>query len=194
MPDLLADEGDALVLPVIVVPDGLAKDARTGKTTTEPSSVYRQVLDLVHAKIGATTIYLAPANRFGGPITEQEAAWNYLSRMGRRNLVAPVYQTPPYVDTWGNAVLLRRFLERSEQWPLQPVILAVARRHSRRARFCFERNGFIISDMLTPDYDIPADAQIVSRLWYYRFPVIHRVYESLALMRDMIRPSAYIRI
>ncbi len=65
--------------PLVVVPEGLAGGAR-GKTLPEPSFVFRQVLDYV-ATIAtpSTVVYLAPANRFGGNVFEQEAAYAYLT-------------------------------------------------------------------------------------------------------------------
>jgi len=57
---------------VVVVPDGLA--ARNGQALAEPSFVYRAVLDAALASPPQDIIVLAPANAFGGPMTEEEAA------------------------------------------------------------------------------------------------------------------------
>ena len=66
---------------VIVVPDGLAW--QDGKALAKPSFVYRAVLDAALARPGTDTLLLAPANAFGGPVTEEEAAEAYLSRPNR---------------------------------------------------------------------------------------------------------------
>jgi hypothetical protein len=37
-------------------------------------------------------------------------------------------------------------------------------------------------------YSIPSEERIVRRLWFYRFPGLHRRYEVAALLRDAVRP------
>lgn len=174
--------------PLVVVPEGLAKDA-LGRTLSEPSFVFRQVLDYV-ATIAATdsVVYLAPANRFGGAVHEQEAARDYLNaRSDCLQIHCPVYASSGYVDTFGNALLLRRYLLDRRRWPPGPVDLICADIHSYRARYCFARSGFRIARVHRVPCRAFSNERIVDRLWYYRVRPLHMVYEILALAREVVR-------
>lgn len=174
--------------PLVVVPEGLAKDAR-GRTLPEPSFVFRQVLDYV-ASIAATDsiVYLAPANRFGGDVREQEAARDYLNaRSDCQRIHCPVFASSGYVDTLGNALLLRRYLLDRMRWPPGPVDLICADIHSYRARYCFARSGFRIARVHRVPCRALSGERIVDRLWYYRVRPVHVVYEVLALAREVVR-------
>ncbi|MDE2999005.1 MAG: hypothetical protein OXU79_08005 [Gemmatimonadota bacterium] len=178
--------------PLVVVPEGLAGDAR-GKTLPEPSFVFRQVLDYV-AKIAtpATVVYLAPANRFGGDVFEQEAAYTYLTaRSACRRIHCPVYREPGYVDTLGNAILLRRYLIGRNRWPPGPVDLICADLHSYRARYCFARSGYRIARVHRVPFRVFSGERVVNRLWYYRVRPAHLVYELSAMARDVIRGAMF---
>ena len=178
--------------PLVVVPEGLAGGAR-GKTLPEPSFVFRQVLDYV-AKIAtpATVVYLAPANRFGGSVYEQEAAYVYLTaRSACRRIHCPVYPAQGYVDTLGNARLLRRYLLERNRWPPGPVELVCADVHAYRARYCFARSGYRIARVHRAPFRVLSGERIVNRLWYYRVRPAHRVYEFLALARDAVRCAVF---
>lgn len=169
---------------MIVVPEGLSSVG-----APEPSFVYRAVLDHVAAMHGGATIILAPANDFKSGRTEQAAAADYLSACGSFCIVAPVSPSGGYIDSRGNARLLREFLESEGSWPLSPVILVSGIRHAQRAALCFRREGFVLLSVETVPYPIPPDETIVHRLWYYRYPVWHRLYEALAYIRDFLRPA-----
>ena len=174
--------------PLVVVPEGLAKDAH-GRTLPEPSFLFRQVLDYV-ASIAASgsVVYLAPANRFGGDVHEQEAARDYLNaRSDCLQIHCPVYASPAYVDTFGNAQLLRRYLLDSRRWPLGPIDLICADIHSYRARYCFARSGFRIARVHRVPFKVFFNERIVDRLWYYRIKPAHVVYEIFALAREVVR-------
>ncbi len=178
--------------PLVVVPEGLAKNVR-GKTLPEPSFVFRQVLDYV-ATIATmeTVMYLAPANRFGGEVYEQEAAYTYLNaRMDCGQIHCPVYPAPGYVDTFGNALLLRRYLLDRKRWPLGPVDLICANIHAYRARYCFARLGYGIARVHRVPYRVFPNERIVDRLWYYRVKPLHLVYEMVALARDVVRGTEH---
>ena len=177
---------------LVVVPEGLARSAR-GKTLPEPSFVFRQVLDYV-AKIAtpATVVYLAPANRFGGMVFEQEAAYAYLTaRSACRRIHCPVYPAQRYVDTLGNARLLRKYLVDRNRWPPGPVDLVCAHTHSYRAHFCFARSGYRIARVHRVPVRVFSGERIVNRLWYYRVTPAHLVYELAAMARDAIRCAAF---
>lgn len=172
---------------VVVIPEGLAACPVSGATLAEPSFVYRSVLDRVVDRYAECQVLLAPANRFGGPVTEQESAARYLRVHGVTNVLAPDCEDSGYIDTRGNARLLRRHLVRQGRWPLPPIILVVAYLHARRATLCFQREEFGIQRVDSVSYQVPANEKVVRRLWYYRYPTIHRVYEALALPRELSR-------
>lgn len=174
---------------VVIVPDGLS--AADGRTLPEPSFVYRAVLEAALARPQEDVILLAPANSFGGPLTEEEAAERYLRARGR---TGPILRPPPvkngYIDTRGNARHLRQWLQAEGLWPLPAAILLVAARHASRARLCFGREGFRFQAVEAVPYAIAEDEGLVPRLWYYRWPLIHTLYECLALVRDGLRPAS----
>ena len=173
-------------LPVIVVPDGLCCDPATRKAIAAPSFVFAAVLAHTAARYRRHRILVAPANRFGGPASEHEVACDWLRERGCPD-VETVTQTPEgYIDTWGNAALLRDWLVARQDWPLGPCLLVVAFRHARRAALCFRRNGYALAAVDRVPYAID-DTPIVPRLFYYRLPWLHRCYEAAALVRDRLR-------
>lgn len=175
---------------VVVVPDGLA--AQDGKALAEPSFVYRAVLDAALTRPHSDVIVLAPANAFGGPLTEEEAAERYLRAQGWTGAILRQPRVEgDYVDTRGNARHLRVWLQARGVWPLPQALLLVAKRHARRARLCFAREGFRFAAVQPVPYAVPAAEAVVPRLWYYRYPAIHGLYEGLALVRDRLRPATH---
>ena len=173
---------------VIVVPDGLAADPQ-GRALGEPSFAYRWVLDWVIANLAAgDQVLLAPANRFGGAVSEQESGRRYLLDRG---VVAPIVcfetETGSYIDTRGNARLLRRHLEENGRWPLASATLVSYLRHLPRARLVFEQEGFTFASCVAvPPPRFEAEP-IVRRLWYYRVPIVHRLYEAGARAASRLR-------
>lgn len=166
----------------VVVPDGLASDA-CGRALAEPSFVYAWVLDWVGGSATSRdTVYLAPANRFGGLVTEQEAARLYLEARGVQNVVCCHTESRHYVDTRGNARLLRKFLELRGRWPLGVATLVAYHLHLRRARLVFEQEGFEFAHAVGVVPERFERRPIVRQLWYYRRPSLHRVYEMLATL------------
>jgi uncharacterized SAM-binding protein YcdF (DUF218 family) len=174
----------------IVVPDGLA--AAAGRPLPEPSFVYRRVLDWTarHAA-GGDRIYLAPANAFGGPVTEQEAGYRYLQPLTPVPITWAPTNERRYVNTRGNARLLRAHLEQAGGWPLPAVRLVAYSLHLPRALESFAQEGYSIekADAVTLGHIDRADpaTRIVRRLWYYRYPLIHHGYERLALAMTRYR-------
>jgi len=170
----------------IVVPDGLAADAR-GRALAAPSFVYRAVLEWTAARAAAgDRIYLAPANDFGCGVTEQEAGRRHLQpRLAAVTITAAPSPATGYINTRGNARLLRQELERTGQWPLPAVHLVSYAIHLPRAITTFAQEGFAIDTAHAVhiggvDRRDPA-TRIVRRLWYYRYPLAHLGYERLAL-------------
>jgi hypothetical protein len=176
-------------LPVIVVPDGLSRDPRTRQPLAAPSFVFRAVLDHAARRYREHRIFVAPANRFGAPASEQEVACRWLAERGCRHVSTVPYREGGYIDTWGNAVLLRDWLAARAAWPLGACILVVAFRHARRAELCFRRNGYDIAAVDRVAYALDEAPPVVSRLFYYRIPWLHRCYEATALIRDRLRPA-----
>lgn len=172
--------------PVVVVPEGLAFDAAAGRTLTALSFVSEAVLKHVLDHYAARRVLIAPANSFGAPSPEHEVMAGWLATRGCASVETPPVTASGYIDTWGNAVELRRWLNRRGQWPLGPIVLVAAFRHARRARLCFSRNGFAVASMDTITYPVEG-TPIVPRLFYYNWPRLHQVYERLALVRDSLR-------
>ncbi len=160
----------------IVVPEGLSKDLK------EPSFIYRHVLDVLCQLVTTDDhIYLAPGNSFGGIKTEHEAALDYLHSKGFYNVSAT--NTPPsssYIDTRENAQLLKEYLMSTNQWPLSRAYLIVYSIHARRAKLVFHQAGFFLEDTIKIESRFFPSEPIVPRLWYYRYPIFHRIYEILA--------------
>ena len=178
-------------ISIVVVPDGIRADEK-GNVTAEPSFVYQSVLDsvinFVKSRHSMATVYLAPANNFGGELTEQEIAQKYLKKHGIQNVNCFVAETNNYIDTLGNATLLKNYLlDNKIPFPLKDCHLFVAHIHARRAIFNFERIGFIFKDIHLINYDEYEKTPIVRRLFYYRYSFLHRLYETIALLRDIIR-------
>jgi hypothetical protein len=146
------------------------------------------VLDHVARCYGDRPVLLAPANRFGSPMTEQAAA--YLRARGMTDLVVAETAAGGYVDTRGNAractsiwkgLVAGRSARRAGGGPpacAPGCALLPPRRLCARTGRCRGR--------ATPRHAEP----IVRRLWYYRWPWLHRAYETLALARDLLRPPA----
>lgn len=174
--------------PVVVVPEGLAGNSGRYESLPQPSFAYRAVLDHVVRAYAGRMIFLAPANDFGLGQHEQTVAERYLADRGVSALAVPTNDANAYVDTRGNARLLRQYLECNQAWPLPRSILVVGFRHARRARLCFLREGFALAGVNAIRYSIPREERIVRRLWFYRFPGLHRLYEVAALLRDAVRP------
>ena len=176
---------------LIVVPDGLSRNQTTGQATDEPSFVYRAVLDQVLALSDEySAIFLAPANDFGGPLTEQEAAEVYLRKNNcPTKIYTPKFDVGSYIDTRGNAAYLKQYLTENGLWPLQASDLISASLHMPRARLCFKKEGYVINRCIAVNYSIPKAEFIVNRLWYYKSRHLHVIYEILAFMRDYLRPA-----
>jgi uncharacterized SAM-binding protein YcdF (DUF218 family) len=178
-PSNMAHCGLLSATPYVVVPDGLAGDAR-GRALAEPSFVYAWVLDWIAGNATSRdTVYLAPANSFGGRVTEQEAARLYLEARGVQNLVCCHTESRHYVNTRGNARLLRQFLKLGSHWPLAGATLVAYHLHLRRARLVFEQEGFEFADTVGVVPEHFERRPIVRRLWYYRQPTLHRAYEMI---------------
>jgi uncharacterized SAM-binding protein YcdF (DUF218 family) len=171
----------------IVIPEAV-KAGPDGLGIGEPSFIFRQVLEFTLRLAGpADEVYLAPANAFGGTITEEEAARAYLERQQAPfRILHPGFNLPPYrtrpryIDTLDNARLLRESLGSAGGG----FELICANRHTARALWCFRQSGFQFDAVHRVPLMIEPEA-VPARVFYYRYPLLHRLYESAALMRDM---------
>jgi hypothetical protein len=173
----------------IVIPEGV-KAGPDGRGLAEPSFVYRQVLDHALALAGpADEVYLAPANAFGGPLREEEAARLYLERRGAPfrirhpgfNLPANE-RRPRYVDTLDNARLLRDALGGTAG----AFELVCAHRHAPRAALCFRHTGFHLAAVHRVRI-VLANEAVPRRVGYYRSALLYSLYEPAAWLRDRLR-------
>ena len=180
----------------LVVPEGLEADAdHAGRATDEPSGYYRAVLDSVASAVsGGDVVMLAPANSFGGPMSEHHAGKRYLgSRLPHGvQIECPEGSNASYLDTLDNAIELRNHLERIGWWPLGPCTLYCNSPHRMRAVLMFKLLGFDIKDVVTNRGRQPTSS-IVRRLWFYDYLLLHYAYEAGAIPYDLIR-FAYFKV
>ena len=180
---------DSVMKNFIVVPESLAAD-EAGKSIDRPSFAYRQVLEYVLKVAGSNDlVYLAPANTFGGSVTEEQAAYKYLIHHQARFKVMcpginlpPISDRPSYVDTWNNAILLRGVINS----PGMEYELVTTWLHARRARWCFTRAGFDLTRVHAIRIAIESE-RIVLRTFYYRYLPLYYLYEALAYARDRLK-------
>ena len=168
---------------VIVVPDGFKKKEEDSNFVPNPSFVYKEVLDYVSKNYKYDNIYIAPANFFGFEISEQEVGKNYLYNKGLKKVYTNCKVGKKYIDTKGNAVELKNFLKIKKLWPLKKIILVSGYIHAKRAKYCFIREGYEIKKVVKVGYKISNNSEIIPCLWYYKYPLIHRIYEACNIVR-----------
>lgn len=173
----------------IIVPDGMSFDGHD-ESTLRPSFVYRHALDyaLGIARDG-DCLYLAPANCCRGK-SEHTLAYDYLISQPparRLQLYCPPISFSDYVDTCGNATLLKQLL--GDTIIHTPCELVCGYIHSYRAAYCFRKAGFTIHKVHRVPYRTTGE-KIVRRWWYYNYKPIHYVYEMFALIRDIVLHTA----
>tara|TARA_R110000744_G_scaffold43147_4_gene96996 strand:+ start:20471 stop:21025 length:555 start_codon:yes stop_codon:yes gene_type:complete len=173
----------------IVVPDGLAANEEN-ETIPEPSFVYKFVLNIL-AKISKDNdkIWLAPANKFGCDCTEQKAGATYLKKIGTAGeIIYFEVNNDNYIDTRGNAKLLRRHLEKLELWPLDNAILVAYSVHMPRSRLAFKQEGFFFEALISVNKNSSfSEKKIVKRLFYYKYKTLHCLYELLLIFIYLIK-------
>ncbi len=151
-----------------------------------PSFVYKAVLDEVLRSYSGCQIFLAPANNFGYDFKEQFVAYNYLiSKNKKLDVVVFDVDINKYIDTWGNAKFLKQYLNANFgncNFNCQPFTLVVGYLHAKRARLCFEKNGFNIDKCVKVAYHINDKENMPIRLFYYKYKFMHFVYECIAII------------
>lgn len=165
----------------IVVPDGLAANEKY-EAIPEPSFVYKCTLDIVSKVVkNNDKIWLAPANNFGCDCTEQKAGENYLRKIGTTaEIISFEVNNDNYIDTRGNAKLLRKHLEKLEIWPLDNTILVAYSVHLPRSRLVFRQEGFSFEALISANKNSDfSNKRIVKRLFYYKYKLLHYCYELI---------------
>ena len=172
----------------VVVPEGLAAAARPD-VPSRPSWVFEAVLERCHALArGADHVYLAPANTFGQADAEQFAAHRFLDALGPTYAITSFpTDTRRYIDTRGNAVLLREWLAAHGRWPLPRCVLVANDLHLPRARLVFGQEGWRFDRCEGIPRGAGRPQPVVRRLWYYNHTAAHRAYEALALGLSCLR-------
>ena len=161
----------------IIVPDGLAAN-EFGEVLPTPSFVFRWVLDwVIENAQPQDVIYLAPANKFGGEVSEQATAKLYLNKISNKIITFESDQKY-YIDTRGNANLLKEFLKSQKIWPLEKAVLVSYYLHLFRARLVFKNEGFIFDCVSVRPSSFHSE-KIVPRLWYYHYLTAHKFYEFI---------------
>ncbi len=181
---------------LIIIPEAV-EAGPDGRGTGEPSFVYRQVLDFtLRFARPADEVYLAPANAFGGPLREEETARLYLERHAAPFRCAhPGFKLPAnpvrprYVDTLDNARLLQEALGPVATGEFE---LVCSEHHAPRAEWCFRRAGFRLMAVHRVPY-VLQPGPVPPRVFYYRHPLLYRLYEAAALLRDRLGSALGIR-
>ncbi len=169
----------------IVVPEGISFSS---ENKIIPSFAFRQVLDYLKKIIKENSeVYFAPANDFKTGYYEQNIGSDYFNQIMQGTCISyktfvAKSNTNNYIDTKLNAKLLMCEYPSLKKTSVRLLCTSI---HLKRAKFCFERNGYKILQAYNIKITVKKE-RIVSRLWYYQYPVIHHIYEKLAYIRDLI--------
>ncbi|BBD56457.1 YdcF family protein [Planktothrix agardhii] len=152
-------------------------------------AVLKQVLKQVSEN---EKVYISPGNCFGCPESEEDYAAKYLlnHRPELQIFVPENVKDRPYLDTFDNARLLRKWLEKQEQWPLEEVILYCNKPHALRSKLMFKLCGYKVQQVIT-SYPELANRTMPLRLVFYHYLPAHLLYEWGALVYDLIRFYQY---
>ena len=169
----------------IVIPEGLNRLDGTGQPL---SDYYEACLLRVAVMAGnGEAVYLAPGNAFGHAHPEDEIAASFLQQL-RSDLITYYVggARQGYLDTLDNAVWLREWARRHNQWPMAECWLYCNRYHVVRTWLCFRVAGYQARRIVAC---APAKRSglIVPRLRYYDFPAANLVYEALAIAHTFLR-------
>lgn len=173
----------------IVVPEGLAAEDNTPNETFFLSDYFEAVLQRIIQEVPATEpVYISPGNPFIHAASEEEYAAQYLQHQRPELQVNyPVnIRDRPYLDTFDNARVLRKWLEQEGLWPLGEVILYCNTPHAVRSQILFELCEFQVKNVVRcrPKQ---RKRQMVSRLWFYNYPVVQIIYELIGLVYNLNR-------
>jgi len=168
----------------IVVPEGLSVSVTQ---TVIPSFVFRQIIEYLALIISNDDeIYFAPANSFGLGVAEQIIGKIYLQEINNNEIEIEIFSldhlSKGYINTLGNATLL---LKQFPELTSEKTELICGNIHAKRAFLCFKSVGFNINKLHQVKYET-VNEKIVRRLWYYKYPQLHELYEKLAYYKDLL--------
>ncbi|CAD5954045.1 hypothetical protein PCC9214_02743 [Planktothrix tepida] len=148
-------------------------------------AVLQQVLKQVSVE---EKVFISPGNSFDCPESEEQCAAKYLLhyRPELQVIVPENVKDRPYLDTFDNARLLRKWLEQQEKWPLDDVILYCNKPHALRSQLMFKLCGYNVQEVIT-SYPELAYRRMPFRLLFYHYLPANLVYEWGALVYDLIR-------
>jgi len=148
-------------------------------------AVLKQVLN--HASENEK-VYISPGNSFECPEPEEQCAAKYLLhyRPELQVFVPENVKDCPYLDTFDNARLLRKWLEQQEEWPLGEVILYCNKPHTLRSQLMFKLCGYNVQQVITSSPEV-VDRKMPTRLWFYDYLPANLLYELVALVYNLIR-------
>ena len=159
----------------IIIPEGLALNS------TEPSMLFKAILnELIKVLEPEDVIFIAPANNFKTDTSEQIAAKKFLQNFGVKNDIhAFEYETENYLNTRDNAIILKNYLVENNLWPLKDCKLWSYHIHSKRAALIFSYYEYKFESIeVRPN---TFKGSIVNRLFYYNYPILHRLYEFISI-------------
>ncbi|MCG5056583.1 MAG: hypothetical protein KA714_00785 [Limnoraphis sp. WC205] len=173
----------------IVITEGLVSEDNTPEETHFLSDYFEAVLQRIIQDVPSTeAVFISPGNAFGCAFSEEEYAAQYLgSKRPELNVKYPIkVRDRPYLDTFDNARLLRKWLEQEKLWPLEEVILYCNAPHHLRSQAMFELCEFKVKQVIKCRPQ-KVQRKMVSRLWFYNYPVVQTIYEIIALCYDFSR-------
>ena len=176
----------------IIVPEGLAATDFYPEETFYLSDYFEAVLQQVlKAATSDDTIIITPGNAFGYPNSEEEYATQYLQKNQPKLTIKIIsnLKDRPYLDTFDNARLLRKYLQQ-QQLIINPMILYCNAPHCFRSWAMFRLCGFKIQQVIKCR---PQQIQrpMVKRLWFYDYLLIQLLYECAAFVYDLCRWMAW---
>lgn len=173
----------------VVVPEGMAYQTVQEVGQCLLSDYYEAVLARVIRAVPLNgQVFLAPGNRFTCAAYEELYAADYLqSRRPDLCVILPVdISDRIYLDTFDNAKLLRTWLQKEGRWPLEEVTLYCNAPHRIRSSVLFRLCGFNVKLVVGCRPKVVC-RKIVSRLWFYDYPIIQTFYEGTALLYNFGR-------
>ena len=175
---------------IVVVPDGL----RVGKNkkaylTNSYRNVLRNAFDF--SLKNNFRILLLPANSFGSDNTEEELGRDYLIKKGLnyQNIIVGLKRKNTYLDTYDN--FNEVLINEGEIIKQQFIVSDYLRRGNYKLfvnKIHYERTLKVINilNLSKPNQIFTSFAKetgkLPIRLFYYKFPKIHRIYEFFAIL------------
>ena len=178
----------------LIVPDGISTDM-SGAILEEPSFIFASALDLVieqHSPIDIA--YICPANKFGGLKTEEEIARKYLLQNGYTGKVKIVRHDfdGEYIDTLKNFEILFTKLRCENIDINNKFTLVCDRLHVYRVKQVMRKMSLQPYEIMTSTPNRQKHKnKIVKELFYYNHPIMHALYEALAMCYYLFKKTNY---